>query len=83
MLSNEVRGHPWGRLVTFWEGLRDRENGGFYGWMDSGLTVDREADKGCILNSRILWFFSNAAICLAGEEGERAALSGGAALPGA
>ena len=83
MLSNEVRGHLWGRLVPFWEGLRDRENGGFYGWMDSGLTVDREADKGCILNSRILWFFSNAAICLAGEEGERAALSGGAALPGA
>lgn len=83
MLSNEVRNHLWGRLVPFWEGLRDRENGGFYGWMDSGLTVDREADKGCILNSRILWFFSNAAICLAGEEGERAALSGGAALPGA
>lgn len=83
MLSNEVRGHLWGRLVPFWEGLRDRENGGFYGWMDSGLTVDRKADKGCILNSRILWFFSNVAICLAGEEGERAALSGGAALPGA
>ena len=67
MLSDEVRGHLWGRLVPFWEGLRDRENGGFYGWMDSGLTVDREADKGCILNSRILWFFSNAYLTLGGE----------------
>ena len=49
------------RLIPFWAGLRDAEHGGFYGWMDYELRVDREAVKGCILNSRILWFFSEAA----------------------
>lgn len=34
--------------------------------MDSELRVDRKAVKGCILNSRILWFFSNAYLSLGG-----------------
>ncbi|MDO4867935.1 MAG: AGE family epimerase/isomerase [Clostridia bacterium] len=50
------------RLIPFWAGLRDDDNGGFYGYMDFDLNLDRRAVKGCILNSRILWFFSEAAM---------------------
>ena len=49
-------------IIPFWKGLRDEENGGFYGYMDFDLKLDKQAEKGCILNSRILWFFSEAAI---------------------
>ena len=59
-MVNEMREHLVNKLLPFWEGLKDEEYGGFYGWMDSELKVDRRAVKGCILNSRILWFFSNA-----------------------
>lgn len=52
------------RLLPFWQALRDEEHGGYYGYMDFGLNVDKRAEKGCILNSRILWFFSEAAMVL-------------------
>ena len=68
MSGDEFRSHLCGRLIPFWKRLRDIQYGGYYGWMDSGLKVDREAVKGCILNSRILWFFSNASMCLGKEE---------------
>ncbi|MCL2003422.1 MAG: AGE family epimerase/isomerase [Oscillospiraceae bacterium] len=51
-------------VIPFWQGLRDEDYGGFYGLVDFDLTVDKRADKGCILNSRILWFFSEAAMVL-------------------
>lgn len=67
MSRDEFRSHLLERLLPFWEKLRDGQYGGYYGWMDSGLEVDRKAVKGCILNSRILWFFSNAQMSLAGD----------------
>ena len=67
MLQDEVKTHLLKKLIPFWERLRDEEYGGYYGFMDSNLKVDKKAVKGCILNSRILWFFSNACMCL-GEE---------------
>ncbi len=60
MRVNEIRQHLEEELIPFWEGLRDTQYGGFYGEMDYHLTLYPKADKGCILNSRILWFFSNA-----------------------
>lgn len=56
--------HLESKLIPFWERLEDRENGGFYGYMDTELRVVPESEKGCILNSRILWFFSNAYMTL-------------------
>ena len=61
MLREEIRIHLEQKILPFWMGLKDEENGGFYGGMDNHLTLDRTADKGCILNSRILWTFSKAA----------------------
>ena len=55
------------RLLPFWQALRDEERGGYYGYMDFGLQLDKQAEKGCILSSRILWFFSEAAMVLADE----------------
>ena len=67
MLSDLLKQHLTGKLIPFWKKLKDDKYGGFYGWMDSSLKVDRYAVKGCILNSRILWFFSNAFLCLCRE----------------
>lgn len=51
-------------IIPFWKRMRDDEHGGFYGYMDFDLNLDKTAEKGCILNSRILWFFSEAAMLL-------------------
>ncbi len=47
-------------MLPFWTGLHDAENGGFYGLVTDDLRIHKDAEKGCILNSRILWFFSSA-----------------------
>ena len=46
---------------------RDDEFGGSYGFLDYDLNLDKKAEKGCILNSRITWFFSNAYTLLKDE----------------
>ncbi|MDR1687219.1 MAG: AGE family epimerase/isomerase [Clostridiales bacterium] len=48
-------------ILPFWEKLIDTENGGFYGKADFYGNIDKTADKGGVLNSRILWTFSAAA----------------------
>ena len=50
------------QIAPFWEALKDKDFGGFYGAMDFDLTVRKTADKGVILQSRILWFFSELAM---------------------
>lgn len=55
-LKSEVKNHLEMKLLPFWKKLRDKENGGFYGYVDFDLNIDKTAVKGCILHSRILWF---------------------------
>ena len=64
MFATEIREHLVNDLIPFWQGLKDEENGGFYGYLSYDLKLDKKAVKGCILNSRILWFFSNAYMVL-------------------
>ncbi len=66
-LYEEFKYHLCNKLIPFWKNLKDDEYGGFYGYMDSDLVLDKRAEKGCILNSRILWFFSNAYMTLKDE----------------
>ena len=47
-------------VIPFWKKLRDDVYGGYYGWLSYELELDKKAVKGCILNSRITWFFANA-----------------------
>lgn len=63
-MAEEMRGHLTENILPFWKGLKDEEQGGFYGFVGPDLQIDKRAIKGCILNSRILWFFSNAAMAL-------------------
>lgn len=67
MMVDEVKSHLTTRIIPFWKSLRDDEFGGYYGWMDYDLKLDKQAVKGCILNSRIMWFFANAYTLLKDE----------------
>lgn len=53
-LSQELQNH----ILPFWESMIDEKYGGYYGLLDCDLNLDKKADKGCILNSRILYSFS-------------------------
>lgn len=64
MMLDEVEQMLTETIIPFWKNMRDREAGGYYGWMDFHLNINQKAVKGCILNSRILWFFSTAALQL-------------------
>ena len=66
-MIEEIKNHLTDCIIPFWKRLRDDEHGGYYGWMDYDLTVDKKAVKGCILNSRITWFFANAYLLLKDE----------------
>lgn len=68
MLTEEIRNHLENKILPFWKNLKDDAFGGYYGWMDEDLRLNRKADKGCILNSRILWFFSSTAALLNDKE---------------
>lgn len=57
-ISPEIKIHLVHDLIPFWLSMMDKENGGFYGYVKSDGTVLPQADKGCVLNSRILWVFS-------------------------
>ena len=61
---SEIRRELTERIIPFWKGLRDDINGGYIGQVDFDLTRRPEAERGCILNSRILWFFSEAYLTL-------------------
>jgi len=47
-------------ILPFWQSIIDKEYGGFYGEADFNGEIIKTADKGGILNSRILWTFSAA-----------------------
>ena len=48
-------------ILPFWLGkMQDRERGGFYGRMDGYGRLEPTADKGAVLNARILWTFAAA-----------------------
>ncbi len=67
MMTEEIKKHLTECIIPFWKRLRDDANGGYYGYMDHDLHVDEKAVKGCILNSRITWFFANAYLELQDE----------------
>ena len=60
-LKAEVRDVLENNILSFWlDRMVDEENGGFYGQMTGEGQLVKTADKGCILNARILWSFSAA-----------------------
>jgi mannobiose 2-epimerase len=60
-LKAEVRDVLENNILNFWlDKMVDEENGGFYGQMTGEGEIVKTADKGGILNARILWSFSAA-----------------------
>ncbi|MCX7711226.1 MAG: AGE family epimerase/isomerase [Clostridia bacterium] len=58
---SEVQEELENDILAYWMKYAvDRENGGFFGFIASDNQINETADKGCILNSRILWTFSTA-----------------------
>jgi mannobiose 2-epimerase len=61
LLKKELYEELTGNILPYWMNkMQDKENGGFYGKVDGGEALHRQADKGAVLNARILWTFSSA-----------------------
>jgi len=60
-LKKEVSEDLTGNILPYWSTrMVDNVNGGFYGRIDGNDKVYPEAEKGGILNARILWTYSSA-----------------------
>ena len=60
-LSREMREELESNILPFWiEKMTDEVHGGFYGRMTGAGELIPQAEKGAILNARILWSFSAA-----------------------
>jgi mannobiose 2-epimerase len=60
-LRERVEKELLGNILPFWlKHTPDNEHGGFCGQIKNDLSVDPSANKGLILNARILWTFSAA-----------------------
>ena len=60
-MKQEVQDVLENNILRFWlDVMQDREHGGFYGQMTGRGELVKTADKGGILNARILWAFSAA-----------------------
>lgn len=48
-------------ILSYWiDHVLDKENGGFYGRIDGDDQIHAQAEKGAVMNARILWAFSAA-----------------------
>lgn len=59
-LKTEVKDVLVNNILPFWLKMEDQERGGFYGQMTGMGELRPNANRGCILNARILWSFSAA-----------------------
>ena len=61
VLKSEVGSELRNSILPFWmKQMIDQNNGGFFGRIEGNGVVHADADKGCVLNARILWTFSSA-----------------------
>lgn len=68
-MSKEMEEELVNNILPFWiNRMTDETNGGFYGRITGGEVLMPEAEKGAILNARILWTFSSAYRLLKKEE---------------
>lgn len=66
---NEFKKELTNNILPFWiEKMQDTEHGGFYGRIDGNEILHPKANKGAVLNARILWTFSAAYRILRKEE---------------
>ncbi|MDP4209288.1 MAG: AGE family epimerase/isomerase [Bacteroidota bacterium] len=65
LLKDELKAELINNILPYWmDKMEDDENGGFYGRISGEEQLMPHAEKGGILNARILWTFSSAYIAL-------------------
>ena len=47
-MREEIKNHLTEGIIPFWKGMRDDEFGGYYGYLDYDLKLDKKAEKGCM-----------------------------------
>ena len=68
-MKQEMQDVLQNNILRFWlDKMQDQEHGGFYGRIDGTGILHPEAEKGAILNARILWSFSAAYRVLDNQE---------------
>ena len=68
-MKQEMQDVLQNNILRFWlDKMQDHEHGGFYGRIDGSGVLHPEAEKGAILNARILWSFSAAYRVLGNQE---------------
>lgn len=70
MKASEFKKELEHRILPFWLNAYDEEEESVFGRVDFNHQIIKNSEKGCILNSRVLWFFSNCIIEGAGERKE-------------
>ena len=53
-MREEIKKHLTEGIIPFWKGMRDDEFGGYYGFLDYDLNLDKKAERttytvGCLL----------------------------------
>ena len=60
-MQNKLKIELTTNILPYWiNKMLDRENGGFYGRIDGNEVIHQNANKGAILNARLLWTFAAA-----------------------
>ena len=68
-MKQEMQDVLQNNILRFWlDKMQDQEHGGFYGRIDGSGVLHPEAEKGAILNARILWSFSASYRVLGNQE---------------
>ena len=68
-MKKEMQDVLQNNILRFWlDKMQDQEHGGFYGRIDGNGVLHPDAEKGAILNARILWSFSAAYRVLGNQE---------------
>ena len=68
-MKQEMQDVLQNNILRFWlDKMQDQEHGGFYGRIDGTGILHPKAEKGAILNARILWSFSAAYRVLGNQE---------------
>ena len=44
-MREEIKKHLTEGIIPFWKGMRDDEFGGYYGFLDYDLNLDKKAEK--------------------------------------
>ena len=69
LMKQEMQDVLQDNILRFWlDKMQDQEHGGFYGRIDGSGVLHPEAEKGAILNARILWSFSASYRVLGNQE---------------